>query len=206
MTFDAAKSLSDLAQFVLLGGFGLWLLGAFDRTKTICEIAVDEREPDIPEPPKIIEHCYSHNGEIYHGRIPALIDALDEAFANGEQHAWVGVVRNVTAGSYIDRSEILTLIERLQQNAADDCGEAAEDWLCPGDIYVRAYQIGAPQYAGISDRRAAWYAKVDELAADIGAVVDAWADRHQLQPEFYGVDDPTEWDRPNYEGFSRECR
>lgn len=205
MTSDTARSISDLIQFLLLGGFGLWLLGAFSAPGLIDDSFVAQLPQDAPLPPTP-QHCYSHNGENYHGRYDALIDVCHAAFEVSDiDSAHIAEVRPVTAGSYINRSEVMDLIERLVQSASNDVGEAAEDWLDPGDIWLSRYEKGTEEYQAKAARRDAWHATVDDLAADIATVVDAWADRHGLQPQFYGVTDPWQMTRAEYEQFAEAC-
>ncbi len=56
------------------------------------------------------------------------------------------------------------LVEDMQERAYDDAGEFAEDYLSG---------------AGIEEQ--------NELLKELSDVVDKWADKHKLQPTFYGI-------------------
>lgn len=86
----------------------------------------------------------------------------------------------VTAQTFatIDGDDI---IDHMQVQADDECGEAAEDWLTGLDREVRC-----------------------ELTAAIGEAIASWVKRHDLEPRFFSIaaieEVPAAWFLPVIEG------
>lgn len=80
--------------------------------------------------------CWSRNEETFHGRHEtiesAIAEALDDAMPEAEPGdvvtVWIGETRDYdAAGSIVGRAD--WLLERLGEDAYENIGEAAEDWL-----------------------------------------------------------------------------
>ncbi len=65
------------------------------------------------------------------------------------------------------------VIEHLEQQAFDECGEAAEGW----DVWNKLRQKGNEQ------KDAAW----NELSQQLTDVVNRWLEKHGLIPDFYNI-------------------
>jgi hypothetical protein len=60
------------------------------------------------------------------------------------------------------------VVERLGEDAGEECGDAAENWPC------------------------ATRAQIEDLTVRVRVAVDAWIAAHDLQPTFYKIDRTTE--------------
>ena len=89
-----------------------------------------------------------------------IAEAVSEGYEDGDRIA-VGLVVEYKV-SYIDSDSI---IERLGMAADDEVGEVAEDWLT--DVTKE---------------------QSEELEAEVLKVVNAWLDKHHLNPTFYKIE------------------
>jgi hypothetical protein len=71
---------------------------------------------------------YSTNEEIFQGDYASPEAAAEAGFIDNpdDDTLWVGVNKKFTAHDFISVSDIL---EGIAENAGDECGEVAEDWL-----------------------------------------------------------------------------
>jgi len=114
---------------------------------------------------------YSIDGETYKhmtsdDALEELFDTLDISDFNDEdfcQSIWQGTKVEPKASEFVP-----AVVEGLSERAYDDCGEPAEDWPASNQ------------------------AQDNELRELVQWVVDAWADDHKLQPNFYTVEDTEE--------------
>lgn len=119
-----------------------------------------------------MEKCYSTNEEEYN--YDTLEEAAEYVFDNPDLP--VGTVRSVwggepvrkKAGDYFPK-RYSPIIEILTDNACEECGEFVEGWLS---------KIKPEQEA--------------ELTALVKAAVNEWADKHNLHPTFYAVENTRE--------------
>lgn len=111
--------------------------------------------------------AYSTNEEDYHGGFPTREAAIEDAVASDDlapgDTVWTGKVVSAGPASRLFRS-VRRIIEDMQEDAYDEAGEHADRFL-----------------ENVTD------AQVDELGGEIKKVIDAWADKHGLQPTFFTV-------------------
>lgn len=86
----------------------------------------------------------------------------------GADIIWTGVIAPA-ARHTIDADDV---IERLREEAHEEVGEVADEWL---------ENVSAEEVA--------------ELAHDLNAALTAWLDRHKLQPTYFAVQDVEQHDR-----------
>lgn len=111
------------------------------------------------------EHCWSYDEERF-----------SKDFDDVAERAWDGLHPDTPETFTLYQGEVEphsissffydsdSLLENLAERAFDELGECAEDWLqtIPRDA-------------------------VKELDETIKAALEAWAEKHKLQPTFYGV-------------------
>jgi hypothetical protein len=88
---------------------------------------------------------------------------------------------------FVARINVYSLIEHLREEATEEAGEAAEEWLA-GYEYPPADSEEGAEAADLSDR--------------LNAVFAAWLKETHQEPEFYGVEDVTRhlWPTPQPAG------
>ena len=91
------------------------------------------------------------------------LDLNAELTAGSLLTIWEGTARKHKASEFIP-----DMIEQLEEGAYDECGEWTDEW---------------PNSTPDQDH---------ELRDSVKVAVDAWADKYNLQPRFYTVDDPEE--------------
>jgi hypothetical protein len=71
---------------------------------------------------------YSTNEETYQGDYASPEAAAEAGFQDNPDYdsLWIGINKKFTAHDFISVSDIL---DGIAENAGDECGEAAEDWL-----------------------------------------------------------------------------
>lgn len=110
-----------------------------------------------------MSYGYSRDQERFHGTFETLKEAVAEAVA-GETEPFNFLVceshRPKSASYYLPSAA--DFLEQMSERAADDCGEAAEDFM-----------YGVP-----ADARA-------QLQVRLSVVIDEWAKEHGLQPTFW---------------------
>ena len=109
-------------------------------------------------------YVYSDNNEIFN--YDSLEDALDCVDAGETVTIYKGVTSERHASHFVYAN---AFIDDIAERAYEECGEFAEDWL----VCVEQEQI-------------------KELEKQLEAAVDAWADKHKLQPTWYMVKDVQE--------------
>lgn len=118
-------------------------------------------------------YTWSHDGEHFeceeHASREDALEAGWDADPDGD-HVWTGVaIPGAEVRPEINANDV---IERLQEEAYGEVGEAAEDWL---------------------DK--ASKEQVAELGRDLNAALTAWLDRHKLQPTYFAVQDVEQHNR-----------
>lgn len=112
------------------------------------------------------QYCYSTDQESFTGNEPSRESAVaacaSDCWLEPGDTVWTGEAVKEPASAYFS---IDNLIESMQGNAYDDIGEWAEDWL--GNV------TGKDE---------------DELRSKIENAIDAWAEEHGYQPNFFRVD------------------
>lgn len=114
-------------------------------------------------------YVFSIDGEMYHDDGCASVDeAIEAAFEYWGSdyvaecsHVYVGIRETVRAGDYLSTDR---LVEDMAERAYDDVGESSEDWL---------YDVKTEHAT-----------ELDMLVVDL---INAWADTHGYQPDFWRV-------------------
>jgi len=140
-----------------------------------------------------VEYCYSYNEENFSGSCPTVEDALSEAIDNGdggEEGFWIGESVKFKAGDFFCLQRVEDLLDKLAEDAWDECGEVSEDWL---NFYPN-WRSSSPEMrqAKILKHRQS----LKPLRDDIRAAINKWADETGRQPDFWSV--------KNVQYFSRE--
>ena len=106
-------------------------------------------------------------GEWFHGRFASKEEAIEEgsesSIDNKDIH--IGEVVKKTIGEYLTNRHVDCLLESLAENAGEECGDVAEDWLA--DLPTK---------------------ELNNLKRLIQAVLEEWATQTGHQPEFYHVE------------------
>lgn len=78
-----------------------------------------------------MKYSYSSNGEDFTGMCDSIEEALSEALDNDEEAEvlYIGEANQKTIGEYLWSSDVERLLEQLSEQAGEECGECAEDWL-----------------------------------------------------------------------------
>jgi hypothetical protein len=100
-----------------------------------------------------------HQSPIYASRDEAIRALVSDHGLLVGDHVW-----SAEAEPFCANVSASAVIEQIEQDASDQCGEAGTDW-----------------------RMDATQTQVDELDLALQAVLDAWVGKHKLHPTCYGV-------------------
>lgn len=108
-------------------------------------------------------YSYSADEEIFRGEFSTREAALEEARdGQNDMTVWTGVCEAIHVRRYMPDGD--DLIERMVEQAYDDCGEASESWLDSVSKEQRA-----------------------ELTEGVRSLIEAWLDKHKLNANFWNV-------------------
>lgn len=121
---------------------------------------------------------YSYNEENFYDEIDDFIDDID---ANHE----AGEVLTIYQADNVPKkaSDFVApwlIIERAQEDASDELGDCAEYWL--DETLVERKEWNKDRVSVEQD------AKAKQMRQDLSDCIDAWADKHGLQPRFFGIE------------------
>lgn len=146
-----------------------------------------------------VEYCYSYNEENFSGSCPTIEDALAEAIDNGdggEKGFWIGESVRFKAGDFFCMTRVEDLIETLADDAGEECGECAEDWLNPYPEW------GSMPASERSQAIVRYRESLEPLRDDIRAAINKWADETGRQPDFWGVKNVQYFSRADAEAMA----
>lgn len=105
--------------------------------------------------------CWSVDEERFHGDCASREEAIDDALDNYDdaEHVFLGTFGGTTKLSVL--VDVDRLMERAEEIAFDNVGDVTENW--------------EPTVT-------------PEARMDFAALIDAWAERHGLAPNFWSVD------------------
>jgi len=120
---------------------------------------------------KTPSYAYSYDQEHYHGEFTTREDAAAEGFAGDEEAetVWTG---EMVEPALAPNAECL--IEQMANDATDDGGDAADDYLSH-----------IPKEAK------------EELQSELQALWDRWEAKHNLDPDWFTVVNIQEHSKPN---------
>jgi len=121
---------------------------------------------------------YSYNEESFYDEIDDFIDDIDSNHEAGEILT-IYEADNVPKKASDFFSE-WKLIEWAQEEALDELGDCADSWL--DGVLVERTKYNQDR---VSVEQAA---QAREIRQDLAAHIDMWADKHGLQPTFYGIE------------------
>lgn len=155
-----------------------------------------------------MKYSISDNEETFYGQFDTEADALDEALSNYDDAdvVYVGECHQRTIGQYLQFGDVENLLEKLAENAIEECGDAAEDWLqeplCPRQVYPRPQdaverkKCDADYQAKVDVWRKAKRDRVAFLLEGFRVVLETWATEEGCQPRF--------WHIKNVKSFGRD--
>lgn len=145
-----------------------------------------------------MKYSYSHNEEYFSGQCDSVEDAILESICEygGEyETVYVGEAHQKTIGEYLWLCNIENLLEQLQEQAQEECGECAEDWL--SGPYFEHYIKGESKEDREARYKAHYAKKADRLAFLVDGfkiVLETWATDAGEQPRFWHVRNIKQYD------------
>lgn len=145
------------------------------------------------------EYCYSTDGKLFYGREKSILDALHEGFDDPDQESVdIGRGKAVTIDLLIFDHSAERILEDIQEQAEELCGEVASDWL-PSRPYARRFKEGSPEREKAERDLAEYKKDLGELTEALRLTVDKWLTDKGLQPTFYTVENIKTYSRAEYE-------
>jgi hypothetical protein len=145
-----------------------------------------------------LKYSYSHNEEDFSGQCDSVEDAIVESICKygGEyETVYIGEAHQKTIGGYFRQSHVKNLLEHMAEDAGEECGECAEDWL-HGPYFQHAIAGESKE-----DRQARYEAhkqkQNDRLAFLVDGfkiVLETWATEEKEQPGFWHVQNIKKYD------------
>jgi hypothetical protein len=156
-----------------------------------------------------VKYAHSDNEEVFRsGEYDTLEQALADALDEYDDGAfWVCEVEKRTIGEYLDTHDVESILERLAEQAGEECGEVAEDWLSGPPSPQRAYLVAGLEPAEEYNAKvikwrqdkAEWLAP---LVDGFRAVLEAWATEHGEQPGFWHAENSRQYTREEAEAIT----
>ena len=145
-----------------------------------------------------MKYSYSHNGEEFQGMCDSIEDAISEACDDDDmaEVIYVGEAHQKTIGEYLWSSDVERLLEQLSEQASEECGECASDWL--HGPYFESYIKGETpeeRKARTDEFRRKQQDRLRPLMQDIMAALEKWATENDEQPGFWHVSNVKKYDR-----------
>ena len=150
-------------------------------------------------------YCYSRDEELFYGEFDTIEGALAEAFGELDSESltsdvavYIGEVDKKTAAGYLTQHHIEDLLDNISTEAAEDCGEVADDWFSfpvPARV-MRSGELKTAFHARdwseekIQQSQSRWEdhnKSMAELTEKIRTLIDEWATNTDNQPNFWGV-------------------
>jgi hypothetical protein len=145
-----------------------------------------------------LKYSYSHNEEDFSGFCDSVEEAILESLSEygGEYDTvYIGEAYKKTIGDYLWQCDIENLLERMQEQAQDECGDCAEDWL--SGPYFEYYVNGESNEDRDARHKALYAKKADRLAFLVDGfkiVLETWATDAGEQPGFWHVRNIQQYD------------
>lgn len=120
-------------------------------------------------------YAYSYDNERYFGEYDSVEDALRDAYHDCWSERCPTVYIGECYRDYEPHFSAEYLLELLEQDAYDNCGECVEDWLW-----------GVPREA------------VNELDVSINNIIKTWLSKHGYEPTWFSVENEVAYDYYDY--------
>lgn len=145
-----------------------------------------------------MKYSYSHNEEDFSGQCDSIEDAILESICEygGEyETVYIGEAHQKTIGQYLWQSDVENLLERMQEQAQEECGECAEDWLsAPYFDYRIKGESTEDQKARLAAHKQKESDRLAFLLDGFRIVLETWATEEKEQPGFWHVQNIHEYD------------
>ena len=145
-----------------------------------------------------MKYSYSQNEEDFNGLCDSVEDAILESLSEyGDEYdtVFIGEALQKTIGGYFRQSHVENLLEQLAEDAADECGECAEDWL-HGPYFKHV--IAGESKENRQTRYEAYKQKKNDrlqfLVEGFKIVLETWATEEKEQPGFWHVQNIKKYD------------
>jgi hypothetical protein len=137
--------------------------------------------------------AYSDNDDFFSDYEPNIKDALQSALCDypDAETVFIAEASKKTISHYLHKNAVDSLLDDLNEQAADDCGEASEDWLHGQQIERHMTAETKAEIMTANQRR------IDSLHDGLKRLLEDWATERQEQPHF--------WHLAKVQEFSRDA-
>lgn len=144
-----------------------------------------------------MKYSYSQNEEDFNGLSNSVEDAILESICEygGEYDTvFIGEAHQKTIGGYLDTQDIESLLERMAEQAYEECGECSEDWLSGPHFNQKINEPREEREARFTEYKKKRDFRLSFLVDGFKIVLEKWATEEKEQPGFWHVQNIKKYD------------
>ena len=135
--------------------------------------------------------AYSEDEENFYNFEPTLKDALQSALCDFPDAAkiYIADADKKSISYYVNRHTVESLLDDMNENAAEHCGEVFVDWL--QNQYIDSHMTEETK----DEIHRQNTARLDSLLNGLKQLLDYWANERKEQPDFWHLDNVRSYSR-----------